>query len=154
MAGGRVKGGEILGEYPYDITKPGPLNVGRGRIMPTTPWEAVWSGVVEWLGVDPADIDTCLPNAVNTILSVQRRFPFFKGSLKAAWESVESWKLDGPCSMRVPMPKPVHITKIRDRRVPRFFDSVEHAAWTKFLGELMQPECVASRNFDQLIQSG
>jgi len=67
MAGGRVKGGEILGEYPYDITKPGPLNVGRGRIMPTTPWEAVWSGVVEWLGVDPADIDTCLPNAVNTV---------------------------------------------------------------------------------------
>ena len=67
MTGGKVKGGKILGEYPYDITADGPLNIGRGRIMPTTSWEAIWNGVVEWLGVDPGDMDQCLPNAANTV---------------------------------------------------------------------------------------
>ena len=67
MTGGKVKGGKVLGEYPYDITADGPLNIGRGRIMPTTSWEAIWNGVVEWLGVDPGDMDQCLPNAANTV---------------------------------------------------------------------------------------
>jgi len=67
MMGGQVNGGKILGEYPYDITPDGPLNVGRGRIIPTTSWDAVWNGVVEWMGVDPADMDMCLPNAANTV---------------------------------------------------------------------------------------
>jgi len=67
MMGGQVKGGKVLGEYPYDITPDGPLNVGRGRIMPTTSWDAIWNGVIEWLGVDPDDMDQCLPNAANTV---------------------------------------------------------------------------------------
>jgi len=67
MMGGQVKGGKVLGEYPYDLTPDGPLNVGRGRIMPTTSWDAIWNGVIEWLGVDPDDMDQCLPNAANTV---------------------------------------------------------------------------------------
>lgn len=37
--GGGVDGGKILGEYPPDITTNGPLNIGRGRIIPTSGWE-------------------------------------------------------------------------------------------------------------------
>jgi len=35
--------------------------------MPTTSWDAIWNGVIEWLGVDPDDMDQCLPNAANTV---------------------------------------------------------------------------------------
>jgi uncharacterized protein (DUF1501 family) len=67
MMGGSVKGGQILGQYPLDITPDGPLNIGRGRIIPTTSWDAVWQGVVQWMGVDNTDLDVCLPNAENTV---------------------------------------------------------------------------------------
>jgi hypothetical protein len=58
-----MKGGNILGEYPSDITASSPLNIGRGCIIPTTSWDSVWNGVVEWMGVhSEADLDYCLPN--------------------------------------------------------------------------------------------
>ena len=47
-----MDGGQILGEYPVDITPAGPLNLGRGRILPTTSWDAVWNGISEWMGAD------------------------------------------------------------------------------------------------------
>ena len=58
-----MKGGRILGEYPTDLSINSPLNIGRGRLIPTTPFEAVWNGVSEWLGVDTdKDLDKVLPN--------------------------------------------------------------------------------------------
>ena len=42
VLGGAVKGGKILGKYPDDLSDAGPLSTGRGRIIPTAPWEAVW----------------------------------------------------------------------------------------------------------------
>jgi hypothetical protein len=40
--------------------------IGRGRFVPTTPWEAVWNGVGQWLGVHGgADLDWALPNRHN-----------------------------------------------------------------------------------------
>jgi hypothetical protein len=63
MMDGNVKGGKIMDENPYDITPNSPLNIARGRIIPTTSWDAVWNGVIEWMGVeDPANLDVCLPN--------------------------------------------------------------------------------------------
>ena len=47
--GGDVKGGQILGEYPSDFD--GPLVTTRGRVIPTTPWDAVWFGVAQWMGI-------------------------------------------------------------------------------------------------------
>jgi len=59
MMGGKVKGGQILGEYPSDLTN----DVGRGRILPTTPWDAIWNGVVKWLGATEDDeLNDILPN--------------------------------------------------------------------------------------------
>lgn len=36
ILGGSVKGGTIHGEYPTDLTSASSLNVGRGRVIPTT----------------------------------------------------------------------------------------------------------------------
>ena len=80
VLGGSVKGGKILGQYPTDLTQQGLLSDGRGRIMPTTSWDAVWNGILEWLGVEAEDdLDYCLPNRKNTINAVEGAgdFPLF-----------------------------------------------------------------------------
>ena len=59
---GKVKGGRILGEYPADLTEESRLNLGRGRIRPTTSWESLWNGVAIWFGItDEKDLDAVLP---------------------------------------------------------------------------------------------
>lgn len=69
VAGGKVRGNQILGSYPTDMTAHGHLNVGRGRIIPTTPWEGMWHGIAEWFGVDAqadaAAMKRVLPNLGN-----------------------------------------------------------------------------------------
>jgi hypothetical protein len=45
VAGGSVKGDQILGDYPDDLTDTGRLNIGRGRLIPTTSWEATWNAM-------------------------------------------------------------------------------------------------------------
>lgn len=75
-----MKGGQILGQYPSDLTLTGPLVDGRGRFLPTTSWDAVWNGVLEWFGVDSQEeLDYCLPNAGNTVSAVEGagHFPLF-----------------------------------------------------------------------------
>jgi len=67
MMGGAVKGGRVLGQYPDDITPEGPLNIGRGRIIPTTSWDAIWNGVAQWMGVETeSELDYCLPNRIKS----------------------------------------------------------------------------------------
>ena len=65
LMGGAIKGGKIHGNYPDDLTDEGPLNIGRGRLIPTTPWEGVWKGVAEWFGVEDKNMATVLPNLGN-----------------------------------------------------------------------------------------
>lgn len=65
--GGSVKGNQIFGDYPGDITPASPLNVGRGRLIPTLSWESMFNGIAEWMGVEDAeDLDYCLPNRHKT----------------------------------------------------------------------------------------
>lgn len=67
MMGGSVQGGKIHGQYPQDITEDGPVNIGRGRIMPTTSWDSILNSVVEWMGVEDEDgLNYCLPNRRRT----------------------------------------------------------------------------------------
>ena len=63
--GGGVRGGQILGAYPEDLREEGPLNIGRGRLIPTTGWEAVWNAIAEWLGVEESAMNAVLPNLAN-----------------------------------------------------------------------------------------
>ncbi len=58
-----MRGKRILGEYPTDLTGNNPLDVGRGRLIPTMPWEAPWNSVLGWMGVtDETSLNNILPN--------------------------------------------------------------------------------------------
>jgi len=57
-----VKGGRIIGKYPGDLTDSGPLNLGRGRVLPTTSYESVWNAIALWFGVKEDDLGEVLPN--------------------------------------------------------------------------------------------
>jgi cullin-associated NEDD8-dissociated protein 1 len=66
VLGGGVKGGQMLGSYPGRLTEfVSEANVGRGRFIPTTPWESIWNGVSEWYGIDAAGRAEILPNMAN-----------------------------------------------------------------------------------------
>uniref|UniRef100_A0A7R9WHG4 DUF1501 domain-containing protein n=1 Tax=Pseudictyota dubia TaxID=2749911 RepID=A0A7R9WHG4_9STRA len=60
--GGSVAGGQVKGTYPEDLTDDGPLGLGRGRLIPKTPWDAVFNGLAEWVGVDAARMLDICPN--------------------------------------------------------------------------------------------
>jgi uncharacterized protein (DUF1501 family) len=65
MVGGAVKGEQIHGQYPSDLTDNAELNIGRGRMIPTTSLDAMWHGVAQWMGVEEARMDEVLPNRGN-----------------------------------------------------------------------------------------
>ena len=67
LTGGVVKGGKILGKYPDVLTQTddSTINIGRGILIPTLPWDAVWTGLAEWMGVPSNKIDTVIPNIGN-----------------------------------------------------------------------------------------
>jgi len=65
MMGGGVKGGQIVGTYPKGLKEGSPLNIGRGRMIPTNSWEAVFLPLAEWAGVDEADFGYVCPNKSN-----------------------------------------------------------------------------------------
>ena len=61
--------------YPKDLSKDGPKIIGRGRVIPTTSYEAMWSPVVQWMAdgeFKPSDtepdelLNDVLPNKDNT----------------------------------------------------------------------------------------
>lgn len=65
LLGGGVKGSQVLGKYPTSFEKAGDHNLGRGRMIPSTSWEAIWNGLAEWWGVEPSRMSTVLPNKKN-----------------------------------------------------------------------------------------
>lgn len=65
MLSGSLEGRQILGDYPTDLSEDNELNIGRGRLLPTLPWEAKWKAIAEWLGVGSASMPDVLPNAEN-----------------------------------------------------------------------------------------
>jgi len=65
VAGGQIAGGQILGNYPDILTDDSPYSFGRGRLVPTSPFEAIWKPLAEWLGVSSSQLAKVLPNFVN-----------------------------------------------------------------------------------------
>eukprot|EP00934_Nitzschia_sp_Nitz4_P009303 Nitzschia sp. Nitz4//scaffold91_size79674//72229//78877//NITZ4_005380-RA/size79674-augustus-gene-0.83-mRNA-1//1//CDS//3329560139//9293//frame0 len=78
IMGGSLNGGNILGDYPSDITPNGPLNLGRGRLIPTLSWESMFSGILGWMGIEgDNEMDYCMPNRAGTgthLFSVEEMF--------------------------------------------------------------------------------
>ena len=63
MFGGGVKGGQIVGTYPDNLTDDGDLSLGRGRMIPTTSWDAVFLPLAGWAGA--TDLKNICPNQDN-----------------------------------------------------------------------------------------
>ena len=67
MIGGSVNGSQIFGKYPDSLIKNDDnlIAVGRGRLIPTTPWEGMWKGVAEWFNISSLEMETVFPNLKN-----------------------------------------------------------------------------------------
>ena len=67
VLGGSVRGGKVRGSYPSSLTPAGEhvYTGNSGRVIPTTPWEAVWKPLAQWLGVGSGAMSTVLPNEAN-----------------------------------------------------------------------------------------
>jgi len=60
--GGSVRGGMMHGTYP-ELRVGGPTSISStGNQLPTSPWEAIWKPLVDWIGIEPSQWDTVLPN--------------------------------------------------------------------------------------------
>jgi len=60
IMGGKVNGGKILGKYPQEFHDA--LDIGRGRMIPTTSWDSIWNGIAQWMGVEDELLDDVMPN--------------------------------------------------------------------------------------------
>lgn len=63
--GGAINGGRFFGQFPSDLTDASNINVGRGRLIPTTSWDSLWNGLAIWFGLNQARIAQVLPNLGN-----------------------------------------------------------------------------------------
>ncbi|MCH6257361.1 DUF1501 domain-containing protein [Puniceicoccaceae bacterium K14] len=62
VLGGGLSGGRIYGEYPEDLSLDNNLDVGRGRILPTTSVDEYFGELARWIGVSDTDLPDVLPN--------------------------------------------------------------------------------------------
>lgn len=61
VIGGAVQGGQIFGEFP-ELVADNPLDVGRGRLIPTTAVDGLYAQIAQWMGVPERDLPLVLPN--------------------------------------------------------------------------------------------
>ncbi len=61
VVGGAVKGRRIYGKYPA-LFADNPLDIGRGRLIPTTSVDQYFAELACWMGVSRTDLSTVLPN--------------------------------------------------------------------------------------------
>ena len=62
LIGGDVNGGRIHGQYAEPRID-GPQSVSStGVMLPTSPWEAIWKPLAQWLGVEESQLDNVMPN--------------------------------------------------------------------------------------------
>lgn len=61
VVGGGVNGRRVYGQYP-DLVENNPLDVGRGRLIPTTSADEYFAELALWLGVSRGSLPLVLPN--------------------------------------------------------------------------------------------
>lgn len=64
VLGNAVRGGRLYGAYPA-LGANNQLDLGRGRLLPTTPVDSYCTELASWYGVPPAELSTVFPNASN-----------------------------------------------------------------------------------------
>ncbi|MGB7329474.1 MAG: DUF1501 domain-containing protein, partial [Rubripirellula sp.] len=69
VMGGAVDGGQIRGDYPTSLLTPtingDNINLGRGRLIPTTSVDQYCSEMAKWFGVSPSNFPDIFPNLSN-----------------------------------------------------------------------------------------
>jgi uncharacterized protein (DUF1501 family) len=66
VMGGAVGGGRLYGDYPSSLAPGSPLDIGRGRIIPTTSVDEYAAELAMWFGVgNGATLEAILPNLRN-----------------------------------------------------------------------------------------
>lgn len=61
VVGGAVAGRRVFGQFP-DLHEDNPLDLGRGRLIPTTSVDTYFAELALWLGVPKSDLPLVLPN--------------------------------------------------------------------------------------------
>ena len=78
VMGGDLKGKRIHGKYPAKLGEEnGEVNIGRGRILPTTSYNSLWLPIAEWYGILPEELKNICPNYEN-FPNVLRKTDMFK----------------------------------------------------------------------------
>lgn len=74
VVGGAVAGKKIYGNYP-DLYLGNNLDVGNGRLIPTTSCDEYFADLALWFGASSADLDLILPNINNFWTPVSNQSP-------------------------------------------------------------------------------
>ena len=74
MIGGNVNGGDIYGHYP-ELATGNSLDIGRGRLLPTTSVDEYCAELASWFGVQSSELGTIFPNADNFFDSATTPYP-------------------------------------------------------------------------------
>lgn len=65
ILGGKVKGGQMLNQFPSSLKEGAYNDLGRGRLIPAYPWETMLKPIAEWMGLDTSSqetLDAVFPN--------------------------------------------------------------------------------------------
>ena len=74
--GGSVDGGKLYGTYPDSLAPGNLLDLGRGRLIPTSSVDAYMAELALWFGVgNDALLETILPNIRNFYSSTDTKGP-------------------------------------------------------------------------------
>ena len=66
VMGGGVQGGRVYVQYPDSLAPGNPLDVGRGRLIPTTSVDEYNAELALWFGLqNDSNLETVLPNIRN-----------------------------------------------------------------------------------------
>ena len=70
VLGGSVVGSDVYGEYPLSLASGNPLDLGRGRLIPTLSVDEYAAEMLMWMGIgNNLDLETVLPNIRNFFAS-------------------------------------------------------------------------------------
>jgi len=67
IMGGSVAGGKVYGDYPTSLAPTQSIDLGRGRLIPSTSVDVYNAELARWFGVSDSQLPTILPNIRNFI---------------------------------------------------------------------------------------
>lgn len=62
VLGGAVNGGRIIGDFPMPSSTLAQVDVGQGRLLPTTAADSYCAAITSWFGASPAEQSAVFPN--------------------------------------------------------------------------------------------